>query len=156
MRPRTSSSRPASLLRGALFIACLGAAAVLARPSTASASQGYELVVPIVGAVMVTAALDTTFVVATATGLTYHDDAWAIGQLTWAGASLAASAIGMGFALDQGIDGLAGGLALQAIGSVVLGVYAIVGLLETNGPGAAVAVLPRHGGAELSLVGQFE
>lgn len=128
----------------------------VATPNTAAASEGFELALPIAGVVMSTVALDTTFIVATATGLTYHDDAWAAGQLTWAGASLFATGIGMAWALEQDYPGLAGGLALQGIGSVVLGVYAIVGLTEPNGPSATVAVVPRPGGAELSLIGALE
>ncbi|GAB5543023.1 MAG: hypothetical protein SangKO_027830 [Sandaracinaceae bacterium] len=131
----------------------------LSAPAPASASDGYEVTLPIVGALFTTVGLDTTFIIATATGLTYEDAGWAAAQLTWAGASLAASAVGMGWAVEQGYDGLAGGVALQAVGSVVLGVYAILGLTEPHAdsmPTATVALLPRAGGGELTLLGTFE
>jgi len=78
------------------------------------------------GVTLLTVGLDVTFIVATATGLTYEDEGWAIVQATWSSATIAAAGVGMGLAAQEGrLEGLIGGLVLIAGGQAVLLGYAI-------------------------------
>lgn len=128
-------------------------------PTPARASDGYEVALPIAGGLIGTVALDVTFTVATATGLTYHDDAWATLEVIWGSLSLVGSGIGVGLAIDQGIDGLAGALVLQGIGSAIHLAYGLIGLETSNetndAPYVQVALVPTSGGFALSACGAF-
>lgn len=117
---RAFSAFPASLVVVAL------AAASLVGTSRARASDGYEVGMLGGGVTVLTLGLDVTFIVATATGLTYEDEGWAIAQVTWSSASIAAAGVGIGLAVQEGgFDGLVGGLLLAAGGQAVLLGYAI-------------------------------
>jgi len=128
--------------------------AVSASPSSARASDGYEVALPIAGGLIGTVALDVTFTVAT--GLTYHDDTWATLEVIWGSLSLVGSGIGVGVAIDQGIDGLAGALVLQGIGSAIHLAYGLIGLeTDEESPYVQVALVPTSGGFSLSACGAF-
>lgn len=115
-------------------------------PSTARASDGYELAIPLSGALIGTIALDITFIVATSVGLTDHDDAWAALELVYGVLGMAGCAIGAGYAIDQHVDGLAGALVLQGIGSAIFTAFGVLGLESEHPPNIEVAIAPGPDG----------
>ncbi len=94
------------------------------------------------GLTIVTVGLDVTFIVATATGLTYEDEGWAIAQVVWASASSIGAAIGFGYGLDADFPGLAGAMVLIGAGSGVLLGYAIDALVRGD-EGASKGAMRR-------------
>ncbi len=142
--------------RCATALALLLASSLSLAAAPTRASDGYEVALPMAGGLIGVVALDVTFTVATATGLTYHDDAWATLEVIWGSLSLVASGIGIGWAIDQGIDGLAGALALQGIGSAIQLAYGLVGLEsgETEAD-LRVALVPSREGFTLCATGAF-
>lgn len=144
-------------------LAALGVALALAAgpaaPSVARASDGYEVALPLSGALIGTAALDVTFVIATSVGLTRRDEGWAAVQLVWGASSLVASGILAGWAFDAGggNEGLGGALVLQGLGSAIFVGYALDGLEHEHGPNVTmdVALVPTDGGAMATFRGTF-
>jgi hypothetical protein len=113
--PVRASALRALLLRSVL-VASLVAGVLLGAPRQAHASDGYEVGFAAAGVMIPSLALDVTFIVATATGLTYEDQGWAIAQTIWAVASIGACGVGIAYAAQQpGFEGLAGGLAIHAL-----------------------------------------
>ena len=84
-----------SLAHIALLTAALAASSLVVAPR-AQASDGYEVGMLGGGVTVLTVGLDVTFIVATATGLTYEDEGWAIVQATWSSATIAAAGVGIG------------------------------------------------------------
>ena len=138
-----------------LVIVAVALGGLVVAPSAAEASDGYEIGFAAAGATLPTVGLDITFIVATATGLTYRDDGWAIAEIVWGLGSLAGCGIAMGYSLDRGYDGLTGALALQGIGSSIYAIYGLVGLDEGERPDVNLAVAPTAGGATLWAGGVF-
>ncbi len=141
--PRASASPRSFLGRLALVLAVLASVSFGAAPQ-ARASDGYEVGMLGGGLTILSVGLDVTFIVATATGLTYEDEGWAIAQTTWAIASLAGAGIGMGYAIDAGYDGLVGALVLVGAGSGILLGYAIDALSRNGTKESALAALGLH------------
>ena len=96
-----------------LVVLAIGAGVLFAAPREAHASDGYEVGFVAAGVMIPSVALDVTFIVASATGLTYDDEGWAVAQTIWSVASLGGCAAGFVYAIQQpGFEGLAGGMAL--------------------------------------------
>lgn len=132
-----------------LLAALLLSSAAAVAPAPARASDGYELAFPLAGGVIGTVALDITFIVATSVGLTDHDDAWAVLELVYGLAGIAACSGGAAYAFDQHIDGLAGALILQGIGSAIFAGYGIAGLESEHPPNIDFAVVPSTDGVRV-------
>jgi hypothetical protein len=156
--PVRASALRALALR-ALLVSSLAAGVLFAAPRQAHASDGYEVGFAAAGIMLPTLALDVTFIVATATGLTYEDQGWAIAQTIWAVASLGACGVGVVYAAQQpGFEGLAGGLAMIGGAQAVYLGYAIDALARgewdddaREDPGFAFGVAPMPDGAMASL-----
>lgn len=156
--PVRASALRALLLRSVL-VASLVAGVLFSAPRQAHASDGYEVGFAAAGVVIPSLALDVTFIVATATGLTYEDQGWAIAQTIWAVASLGACGVGIAYAAQRpGFEGLAGGLALVGGAQAVYLGYAIHALARGEWDSApyvdeelAFGVSPLPDGAMVSL-----
>lgn len=143
--------RCATLLAALAFAICSS----FAYAPPARASDGYEVAIPLSGALIGVTALDVTFIVATSVGLTDRDDGWAALQLTYGLAGMIGCGVGMGYAFDNDLDGLGGALALQAIGSTLFAVYGALGLESEATPDIDLALAPTDGGFYLSARGTF-
>lgn len=142
-------------------------ALLMAAPSRAKASDGYEVGFAVAGVMVPALALDVTFIVASATGLTYEDEGWAIAQTIWAVASMAACGVGVALvAQEPGYEGLAGGLALLGGAQAVYLGFALHALgrsewatrVDTDGSdaggflsGLSFGAAPLPGGVMVSL-----
>lgn len=148
----------APLLRSVL-VASLVAGVLFSAPRQAHASDGYEVGFAAAGVMIPSLALDVTFIVATATGLTYEDQGWAIAQTIWSVVSMGACVAGISYAAQEpGFEGLAGGLALVGGAQAVYLGYAIHALARGEwdaapyvDDGLAFSVAPLPDGAMVSF-----
>lgn len=159
---------PLRALAARTFVALALAAGVLfVSPREAHASDGYEVGFVAAGVLIPSLALDVTFIVASATGLTYEDEGWAVAQTIWAVASMGACGVGFGYAVQQpGFEGLAGGMALLGGAQAVFLGFAIHALARQEWAHAeaeaepyvmpvSFSFAPQPGGALASLTGTF-
>lgn len=151
-----------------LVTLALAAGVFFTAPREAHASDGYEVGFVAAGVMIPSVALDVTFIVASATGLTYDDEGWAVAQTIWSVASLAGCAAGFGYAIQQpGFEGLAGGMALIGGAQAVFLGFAIHALARqqwsAHDDGEAdpsvlpvsLSFAPQPGGAIVGAVGTF-
>jgi hypothetical protein len=150
----------------ALVVLAIVFGSFFAAPREARASDGYEVGFVAAGVMVPTLALDVTFIVASATGLTYDDEGWAVAQTIWSVASLGGCVAGFAYGVQQpGFEGLAGGmLMLGGLQAIFLG-FAIHALArqEWNYAGEAdpyvlpvsFSFAPQPGGAVIGASGTF-
>ncbi|MBN8609888.1 MAG: hypothetical protein J0L92_04860 [Deltaproteobacteria bacterium] len=150
----------------ALVVVAIVFASFFAAPREAHASDGYEVGFVAAGVMVPTLALDVTFIVASATGLTYDDEGWAVAQTIWSVASLGGCVAGFAYGVQQpGFEGLAGGmLMLGGLQAIFLG-FAIHALARQEWDYAdeadpyvlpvSFSLAPQPGGAIGSLSGTF-
>ncbi|MFK7990511.1 MAG: hypothetical protein AB8I08_31105 [Sandaracinaceae bacterium] len=126
-------SRCASL-RPLVFAVALATAAWSAAPTTAAASDGYEVGLVAGPLVALGAGLYTMFIITTATGAIYQDSGWAGAQLAFSLATMVGAGIGIGYTLDgfEGGEGLAGAMGMLGGLSVTLMSYAIDALVNPD------------------------
>lgn len=152
----------------ALVVLAIVFGSFFAAPREAHASDGYEVGFVAAGVMIPSVALDVTFIVASATGLTYDDEGWAVAQTIWSVASLGGCAAGFVYAIQQpGFEGLAGGMALIGGAQAVFLGFAIHALARqqwsAHDDGEAdpyvlpvsFSFAPQPGGAIGSLSGTF-
>lgn len=121
-------------LRPLAFAVALATVAWGAAPTTAAASDGYEVGIVAGPSIAVGAGLYTMFIITTATGAIYGDSGWAGAQLAFSLATIVGAGIGIGYTLDgfEGGEGLAGALGLLGGLSVMLMSYAIDALVNPD------------------------
>ncbi len=148
----------------ALLVLALVAAGLFVAPRQAHASDGYEVGFIAAGAMVPTLALDVTFIVASATGLTYDDEGWAVAQTIWSVASIGGCVAGFAYGIQQpGFEGMAGGLAMIGGAQAVFLGFAIHALARAEWAHEGEAdpyvlpfsfsVAPAQGGAMVSVGG---
>lgn len=143
----------------AVIIIALATGTFFVSPPLARASDGYVVGFAAAGVMLPSLALDVTFIVATAAGLTYEDEGWAIAQTMWSAVSIGACVTGIALSVQESrSEGFVGGLALIGGAQAVLLGYAIHALArgEWRSPpldeiGFSFGIVHQSDGAFVSL-----